>query len=117
MQITRQDPKRSLASRCRHYVSIQNEVKTSDNEGGFVNSWVDIATTVPAEILPITATRKAEFRSFNVNATHYIRVRHFVPTAEIGRIVFGARYFYVHTLENIQEKSIEQFMICEERRP
>jgi len=126
MPVFRTDTKsksKTLASRCRHYVDFQNKTETSDGEGGFTEVWANIsgATEIPTEIIPIKAERRAEMRSWNIIATHYLRVRSNIPVAEVGRAVFvtpaGTRYFYIKTLEDIQTRDIEQFMIAEERRP
>jgi len=119
----RQEKKKSLASRCRHYVNFQNKTETPDDEGGFTEVWANIdgGTNIPCEILPIKAERRAEMRSWNIKATHYIRSRSNIPIEEVGRVVWddagNTRYFYIHTLEDIQERDIVQFMIAEERRP
>ena len=121
--LSRNEKKKSLASRCRHYVDFQNKTETPDGEGGFTEAWSNIsgATQIPTEILPIKAERRAEMRSWNIIATHYLKARSNIPIAEVGRAVFstpaGNRYFYIKTLEDIQTRDIEQFMIAEERRP
>lgn len=120
--LSRQDPKKSLASRMRHYVDFQSLSETPDGEGGFTKVWSNItgATSIPVEILPIKALEKAEMRSKNIKATHYIRSRSNIPIEEIGRILFstpgGDRYFYISTKEDIQTRDIVDFMIVEERR-
>lgn len=116
--INRTERKKSLASRCRHYVDFQSKVETSDGEGGFTEVWSGItgATQIPTEILPIGAQRRAELRSYNVVATHYLKLRYNIPIDEVGRAVFNGRYFYLHTVENLQTRDIEQFIIAEERR-
>jgi hypothetical protein len=123
MLIGRRDKKKSLASRCRHYLDFQSKAEVSDGEGGFTEVWSNIAgaSQIPAEVLPLSADRRAELRSWNVIATHEINVRSYIPVAEVGRAVFstpaGTRYFYIHTVEDLQTRSIEQIMIAEERRP
>lgn len=122
MALTRHEKNKSLASRTRHYVTYQSKTEVTDNEGGFTEAWVNIsgAVNIPTEILPISAERRAEMRSYSVVATHYLRVRSNIPVAEIGRAVFvtpaGTRYFYIHTIEDVQTRDIEQFMVAEERR-
>ena len=107
MAIFRSDTKgktKTLASRCRHYVDFQNKTEVSDGEGGFTEVWANIAgaTEIPTEITPIKAERRAEMRSWNIIATHYLRVRSNIPVAEVGRAVFvtpaGTRYFYIKRL-------------------
>lgn len=123
MLLTKHEKKKSLASRCRHYVDFQAKTEVSDGEGGFTEVWANIAgaTQIPVEITPITAVRQAEMRSYNIIATHFIRSRSNIPIEEVGRVVFstpaGNRFFFIHTLEDIQTRDIEQFMIAEERRP
>lgn len=123
MVLPRHEKKKSLASRARHYVDFQAKTETSDGEGGFTEVWASItgATQIPTEILSISAERKAEMRSWNVIATHYLNVRAYIPVAEVGRAVFstpaGDRYFYIKTLEDIQTRGIENSMVAEERRP
>jgi len=119
----RNEQKKSLASKCRHYVNYQQKTEVSDGEGGHTEVWSNIsgAENIPTEITPITAQRRAEMRSWNIIATHYLRARSNIPIEEVGRAVFstpsGDRYFYIHTLEDIQTRDIEQFMVAEERRP
>ena len=122
MVLSRHEKKKTLSSRCRHYVDYQAKTEVTDGEGGFTESWANIsgATQIPTEITPITAERQAEMRSWNVIATHYLRSRSNIPINEVGRAVFvtpaGTRFFYIKTLENIQTLDIVQFMIVEERR-
>ena len=123
MALTRHEKKKSLASRTRHYVDYQSKTEVSDGEGGFTEDWANIsgATQIPTEILPIKAERREEMRSWNIVATHYLKARSNIPIEEVGRAVWAApggdRYFYIKTLEDVQTRDIEQFMIAEERRP
>lgn len=123
MALSRHEKKKSLASSTRHYVDFQSKTETADGEGGFTEAWSNIsgATQIPTKITPIKAERRAEMRSWNIIATHYLKVRSNIPVAEVGRAVFstpsGDRYFYIKTLEDTQMRDIEQFMIAEERRP
>lgn len=122
MALSRHEKKKSLSSSTRHYVDFQSKAEVSDGEGGFTEDWVNIsgATQIPTKILPIKAERRAEMRSWNIIATHYLEIRSNIPVVEVGRAVFstpsGDRYFYIKTLEDIQTRDIEQFMIAEERR-
>lgn len=114
---------KSQASRYDHYVDFQEKTEVTDGEGGFTEDWANISggTQIPIEILPIKAERRAEMRSWNIIATHYLKSRSNIPIEEVGRVVFstpaGDRHFYIKTLEDLQTKDEEQFMIAEERRP
>lgn len=104
----------------RHRGSFQSLQQSSDGQGGFVDVWVDISTNIPVEILPISVKVKAEMNSLNVLATHYIRTRASVNVDEVGRFVWSDngndRYFYIDSVENIQYKDKEFFIVAEERR-
>lgn len=123
MQSGRRERRKTLASRCDHYVDFQAKTEVSDDEGGFVEVWEDIdnATQIPVEILSISTTRRAEMRSWNVVATHYINSRAPIPIEEVGRVVYvtpvKTRYFYIKTLDDIRMQGIEDSMVAEERRP
>jgi hypothetical protein len=92
--------------------------ETPDGEGGFYSDYIDIAgaINVPVEVIPLKAERRAELRSWNIVATHQIRARHHIPLVEVGRMVWGDRHFYIKTVENMQERDIEQYLLAEERR-
>lgn len=123
LYLSRHEKKKSLASRMRHYVAFQSKVDTVDTQGGVTPDWQDIVGSeqIPAEILPIHAQRRAEMRSYEVVATHYIHVRSNITVDEVGRVKWvtpgGTRYFYIHGVEDVQERDIVQFLIAEERRP
>jgi len=114
----RTERKKSLSSRSRNYVDFQSKTETPDGEGGFTEVWVNItgATQTPVEILPMREDWKAELRSRNVIATHQINVRHNIPVDEVGRVVWGSRYFYIHSDANLQERDMEHVLVAEERR-
>jgi SPP1 family predicted phage head-tail adaptor len=107
------------ATEMRHYIVIQSKTSTTDEEGGFTETWAD-GDTVSAAIYPIRAQQQYEYRSINVDATHFIKIRGEIIVSEENRIKFkvGAttRYFEILTIENIQERGIMKFITCLERR-
>lgn len=111
--------KKSSATEMRHYVTIQAKTSTADVEGGFTETWTD-GDTVAAAVYPIRAQQQFNFRSINVDATHYIKIRGEISVSETNRIkwVVGGltRYFEILTIEDIQERSILKFMTTKEMR-
>jgi SPP1 family predicted phage head-tail adaptor len=111
--------KKSNATEMRHYIVIQSNTSTTDEEGGFTENWSD-GETVAAAIYPISAQQQFNFKSVNVDATHYIKIRGEITIAEADRIKFEneglTRYFEILTIENIQERDIEKFITCKETR-
>lgn len=117
--LQRVDTKKQAASRYRHFVSLQYRASIPDDQGGFTYTWATITggENVPVEILPMSAQRRAEYRSYNVIATHHIRYRYGLPIDEIGRVLYGSRVFNIHTVEDIQTRSVEYLLVAEEVRP
>jgi SPP1 family predicted phage head-tail adaptor len=105
--------KKSLASEARHYIIIQTITQTSDGEGGFTDTWTD-SSTISAAIYPIKAEQQFKYKSLNVEATHYVKIRGDLVITEKNRIKFRARFFEILTVENIQERGIEKFLVCKE---
>jgi SPP1 family predicted phage head-tail adaptor len=106
--------KKTNASEMRHYIDIQAQTSTTDEEGGFTESWSDAYTNICAAIYPIKAQQLFEYKSIKVDATHIIKIRGAETIENGNRIVFGTRYFEVLTVENIQERGIEKVVTCKE---
>jgi head-tail adaptor len=108
-----------MASQNRHYVNIEERAYTPDGEGGHTEGWSVVSgyTNVPVGISPLSAFRKEEYRTFDIDATHEIKVRGEIAIVEKNnRIVWGSKIYEVKTVEDIQERQIEQNVICLERR-
>ena len=109
---------KDLSSICRHYIKIEERTDVSDGEGGFTETWgtVDGYATVPAAVWPIFAFQKAQFRSVDSEATHFIIVRGEIEINHTdNRIVFGSRVFEILAVEDIQERGIRRQVTCKER--
>lgn len=110
-------PKKSLSTQCRHYCSIEERSYADDSQGGTAEVWNVVASLVPMSITPLNAKRKEEYRTFNVDASHEIKLRGGITLVEDNnRVVYGERVFEVKTLEDVQERNIEQICVCLERR-
>lgn len=111
--------KKSDATEMRHYVVIQYKASTTDEEGGFTETWAD-GDTISAAIYPIKAIQQFQYKSINVDATHFIKIRGAIIVAEENRIKYqiGAliRYFEILTIEDIQERGVVKFITCKESR-
>lgn len=99
----------------RHYVTIQEIVRTKDGIGGFNESWEDVIS-VFSSVEPIMAKQQYEYRSINVDATHRIKMSGLVEINEKQRIKFGTRNFEILTIEDIQERQFLKVITCKEVR-
>jgi hypothetical protein len=66
--------KKSLATEACKRIVFKQAIQTKDGEGGFVTTWVSFFPRWAA-ILPIKAQQVFNFKSVNVEATHYIKTR------------------------------------------
>jgi SPP1 family predicted phage head-tail adaptor len=108
--------KKSLASECRHRINIQTLSSVSDGEGGFTTAYTD-GSNYWAAIYPMSAAQVKEYRTINVNADYLIKIRGNITVAEkTNRIRFGARYFEVLTVMDLQERGIVKHVACKEER-
>lgn len=106
--------KKSLATECRHRVSIQSLTDTPDGEGGFSRSW-STASTVYAAIYPVKASQVFEYNSVNQEITHIILMRGYITVNATNRLLYGSRVFEVLTKENVQERDFKLVLGCKER--
>lgn len=117
MPLLSRRPKKSLASQCRHYCNIEERDYADDTQGGVKEVWSVVSENVPMSITPLNAKRKEEYRTFNVDASHEIKLRGEITLVEDNnRIVYDNRLFEVKTIEDVQERGIEIISICLERR-
>jgi len=106
---------KTLATECRHRVTIHANTPVSDGQGGFAEAWSTLGP-VWAAVNPIFAIQQHQYKSTGVDATHLIKIRGAVAIAEKNRIVWGARVFEVLTVEDLQERGIIKVCTCKERR-
>ncbi len=110
-------PRKSLASQCRHYCNIEERHYTDDGQGGTTDIWAVVSENVPMSLTPLNARRKEEYRTFNVDASHEIKLRGEITLVESNnKITFGTRTFEIKTIEDVQERGVELICICLERR-
>lgn len=108
--------KRQLASILRHRVNIQSATRASDGEGGVATSWTTTLSDVAASVDPIQARQQFQYKSVNVDATHFIKMRGEITVTEKQQIVWGSRTFEILTVEDINENGALKFITTKERR-
>lgn len=110
------EKKKGFASVLCHRVDIQTETRTADGEGGYTAGWSTLMANVPASVDPIQARQQFQYKSVNVDATHWIKMRGEITIAEKDQIVWGSRTFEILTIENINENGVLKFITTKERR-
>ena len=93
----------------RHLVEIQNSTRTTDDAGGYTNSY----STVCKVFASINPKRGTEIWSTGSSAmqienpiTHeiFIRYRDDVTISNTSKIIFGTREFNIKSILNMEEK-------------
>ena len=107
--------KKSLATRSRHYITIEEVQLTSDGIGGHTEQWAKVKD-VFAAVEPIKATQQYNYRSVGVDATHRITMSGLVEIDESQRIDFNGRKFEILTIEDYQEMDFTQVITVKEVR-
>jgi SPP1 family predicted phage head-tail adaptor len=113
----KREGQKTLATELRKVIYLQTKVLTADGQGGFTETWNESANGIWAAIYPIRAERVAEFRSLNVHATHFVKIRGRIEISESNnRLRFGSRFLEIITVEDLQEQQFVKLMTCREIR-
>lgn len=80
------------AGRLRHAVTIQRKSLTTDEYGGPVESWADVAT-VAASVEPMGGRELASAQTVNAEITTKITMRYMAGVTAADRIVFEGRFY------------------------
>lgn len=86
----------------RHKVTIQTLTETADGSGGFASSWADTAS-VWAKITPASGYERAQGQQLEAVITHKIIIRYRAGITTKQRIKYGARYFAITSVINLDE--------------
>lgn len=113
--INRRYTRKSIATRKRHLVEIQEKSEANDLENELVESWRAVATAW-ASIEPIKAVQQFQNRSIGVDATHLVIMDALTSINEFNRLVFNGRSFEILSIENLQERNFDLVITCKEVR-
>jgi SPP1 family predicted phage head-tail adaptor len=106
------------AGELRHRITIQQQVKGRDTDGGVIVIWSDL-TTIWAAVEPLSGAERQVENSDQLLATRLtrfrIRKRNGLDTTM--RIVFGYQAFDIQEIIHVQARSREIQLIGLERNP
>ncbi len=105
---------RSLATRLRHRVSIEQAIDTADDAGGSSRSWSNLAT-VWAEITPLRNDREQLFaQQLEARTTHRITMRYRGDVKPHHRVAWDGRYFNIRSVVNVGEANVILEILADE---
>jgi SPP1 family predicted phage head-tail adaptor len=76
------------AGTLRHRITIQSRGETRDADGGSAAAWTNFATSVPAEVLPLTGREFLAAGVMQDEVTDTITIRYMTGMLSSMRIVF-----------------------------
>jgi SPP1 family predicted phage head-tail adaptor len=85
-------------------VTIQAITQTTDGQGGFTESWDDVAS-VWASIDPMSDYEKFQAQQLQTNTTHKLKMRYYPGLTTKHRLLFGDRIFNIKGITNPGEEN------------
>ena len=88
-------------------IVFQEEVKISDDAGGYISEWQDIANTpeVFACIIPLTAAEVLHYQQFQYQVNYQIIVRYRDDIIPSMRIIHDDVVYDIESIVNLQGKN------------
>lgn len=96
--------KRTTASRLRHKLTLQQEIRTPDGAGGYTKSWEDVVD-LWAEIIPVSGNEQLFGMQLQAKISHKILLRYRTGIDAGMRLVFENRAFNIRYSVNVAENN------------
>lgn len=108
-----------MIGKLRDRLTIQRQVRTPDNSGGFAVNWENIPDdpVVFAEIAPLTFREEIRFRQIATQASHRITIRYRADIAADMRLIDGAKTYNIVSLLPLDSRLEYLVIIAETRMP
>lgn len=105
--------KKSLASRLRHRITVQSYTDVDDGQGGVTRTWSN-ENSYWASVNPISADKRQEYRSSNIDVTHYMETRGDCKITEANRLLFKGGIFIDLLIRDPLEIGDLKVILCKE---
>jgi SPP1 family predicted phage head-tail adaptor len=104
------------AGRLRHRIDVDQNVGTEDAAGQLIPSWEAWLENEPAEVIESGGAESLRGFAIAATATVIVRVRYRAGYEEEMRIRFGSRVFGIVNVRDIDGRSRELWLSCQERK-
>lgn len=105
--------RKNTASRLKRRLTLQQEIRTDDGQGGYTRSWKDVAS-LWAEIMPVKGVEQLAAGKLESPVTHKIMLRYRDGITAGQRLCFEGRAFNIHAVLNTQESDEILQVLAEE---
>lgn len=103
-------------ARMKHRVTLQRRIMTADGQGGYAESWSDVATLY-AEIAPTKGYERIQAMQLQAPITHKVTIRHRPGLDPSMRLLYGLRVLQIREAINLDEASRFWQLLCVEMAP
>jgi SPP1 family predicted phage head-tail adaptor len=87
--------------------------KSSDGIGGFTTSWSD-DFNIFAKLTPISFNQVLKAQQAAIDISHIVTTKYDSRISVKNRLKMGARIFNIVSIENVEERNIEQQILVRE---
>lgn len=101
------------AGKLRHRIELQSWTEKRNDYGEITKIWATYVR-VWASIEPLRGTEALIAQQVSAELSHKVRIRYNSSVTAKDRIKFGTRIFSINSARNIDEKNIEQELLCKE---
>lgn len=110
--------KKTTATRLRHRLTLQQEIKTADGAGGYIRSWQNIAD-LWAEIASVGnksvyGREKLYAGQLQAEISHKVTIRYRSGISTSMRLLFENRIFNIRAISDIKENNEVLELLVEE---
>ena len=105
--------RRHTCSRLRQRLTLQREVRTPDDAGGYARSWEDVAD-VWAEIIPVRGNERLFGHQLQSEVSHKIMLRYRADVSAGMRLLFENRAFNIRYVINSAEEGETLELLADE---
>ncbi len=104
------------AGKMRHRIRIYLPSETQDSAGSIVQGPPSLLFEDWASIEPLQGREFEAAKSYAVEITHRVRMRHRPGVTEKMRVMYGERIFDIQSVINVNERNVEMQLMCLERK-
>lgn len=100
------------AGKLRHRITIQRKSLTTDDYGGPVESWADVAANIPASIEPLSGRELVNAQAVNAEITTKITMRYLAGVTTADRITFEGKNYNLQSVADPEMRHRELIIMA-----
>ena len=102
------------AGKLRHRVTLSSKTATTDEYGGPVEVWTDVATNIPASVEPLSGRELVNAQTVNAEITTRITMRYRAGVIAANRITFDGKFYNLFSVVDPELRHRELIIMASE---